>query len=262
MEIIDIHAHLTDEYFDPDREQVIARAKEAGVSTIICAGSDPDTTSGAVRLAEKYDFIYATAGIHPNHSKDAGEYQIERIDELANHRKVVAIGEIGLDYYRESSPRQKQLEVIRKQLELALRLDLPVVVHCRRAEEDMLPLLKEWTASSQKARGVIHCFSRGTEIAKQYLEMGFYLSFGAYVTYPKNTDLQAVIREIPLERMVIETDAPYLPPQDRRGQRNESSYMPQTLAFIAQAKEVPAETIAVETTKNARRLFRLPVGRT
>jgi TatD DNase family protein len=174
---------------------------------------------------------------------------------------VVAIGEIGLDLYRNYSPRESQLQVLVWQLELAMRLELPVVIHCRQAEKDMLTLLRDWASSHNapkgRPRGVVHCFSGDMDTAQQYLDMGFFISLGAYIGYPSSRHIYDVIRDIPQDRLVLETDSPFLPPQTHRGQRNEPSYLPFTVESLAEIREVSPETVARETTRNARRLFRI-----
>jgi TatD DNase family protein len=181
----------------------------------------------------------------------------ETMAELAKNTKVVAIGEIGLDYYRNKAPREIQLQVFRRQLELAEKTELPVVIHSRQADSDMLVLLREWATSAtrnREAAGVIHCFSGDADTARQYLNMGFYISFGAYIGYPSSS-LSEVVRSIPPDRLLVETDSPFLPPQSHRGKRNEPAYLPMTLAILARFRGESPEILAQQTTENAARIF-------
>ena len=254
---MDTHAHLDADAFDDDRAEVIARAREAGVSTIISAGTDLESSKKAIALAEKHPEVLATVGFHPHGAGTVKEADIASLAEIANHPRVVAIGEAGLDFYRNYSPREAQLQVLKWQLELAMKLDLPIVIHCREAEKDLLALLREWTKRYQErqGRGVIHCFMGDSDAAQQYLEMGFYLSLGAYIGYPASAYAHDVIRDIPQDRLMVETDCPFLAPQKYRGQRNEPAYVPLTVEVLAEIRGVPLETVARETTENAQRLF-------
>lgn len=256
----DSHAHLDMAPFNKDRTEVIARARDAGVSTIITAGIDLESSQRAIRLTENYPEVLATVGLHPHKATRVKKADIANLAEMANHPRVVAIGEIGLDFYRNGAPRETQLQALQWQLELTERLELPVVIHCRQAEEDMLPLLHDWTSSHKplngEPRGVIHCFSSNIETAQRYLDMGFFISFGAYIGYPSSRHLRNVIRSIPQDRLVVETDSPFLPPQSHRGKRNEPSYLPLTVGVVAEIRQVSSETVARETARNARHLFR------
>ena len=261
LHIVDTHAHLDMSQFDNDREAVIKRAGEAGVKTIIAAGIDLKSSRQAIKLAEHFSGTVATIGFHPQEANLMQKDDFETMVELAKHNKVVAIGEIGLDYYRNKTPRELQLQVFRRQLELAEKTDLPVVIHSRQADSDMLTSLREWTTSAKhnrEATGVIHCFSGDTGTALQYLNMGFYVSFGAYIGYPSSS-LSEVIRSIPADRLLLETDSPFLPPQSHRGKRNEPAYLPMTLAVLARLRGESPEILAQQTTDNAARIFyRLP----
>ena len=258
--MIDTHAHLDMAPFDKDRTEVITRARDAGVSTIITVGIDLESSRKAIRLAENYPEVLATVGFHPHQATRVKKADMAKLAEMANHPRVVAIGEIGLDFYRNRAPRETQLQALQWQLELAERLDLPVIIHCRRAEKDMLPLLHNWTSSHKRLngqpRGVIHCFSGALETAQRYLDMGFFISLGAYIGYPSSRHLHDVIRGIPQDRLVVETDSPFLPPQSHRGKRNEPSYLPLTVGVLTEIRQVSPETVARETTQNARHLFR------
>lgn len=259
--IVDTHAHLDVEQFDNDRDHVIDRALEAGVTTIISAATDIESSLKVVRLAEEMAVIRAAVGIHPGQAPGVTEEDISRLAEIAEGPGVVAIGEIGLDYYHDSSFREAQLQVLQWQMELSLKLELPVILHCRQAEQDLLPLLCRWLADNRfpggKARGVIHCFSGDIATARSYLDLGFFVSLGAYIGYPSSRRLADLIHALPLDKLLLETDCPYLPPQNRRGQRNEPSYLPLTAGTLAEIRGVAVETIARVTTGNACRLFGL-----
>jgi TatD DNase family protein len=255
--LVDVHAHLDAGEFDADRDEVITRARDAGVSTIITVGTGVKSGRHTIELTEQYQHILAVVGIHPHAASTTTEADITAIARLAEHPKVVAIGEIGLDFYRNYSPRDSQFRNLKWQLDLAARLDLPVVIHCRQAHEEMLNVLHDWTArhKERQSPGVIHCFQGDTQTTQQYLEMGFYLSLGGYITYPANSNAHDVIRSIPADRLLVETDCPYLAPQRYRGRRNEPAYVRYTAEELARIRGVPFETIAQETTENARRLF-------
>jgi len=259
MSIVDTHAHLDADAFDEDRNEVIARAVDAGVSTIINVGVNLESSKRAVRLAEEHPEVLAAVGFHPHQADTMKKADIARIGEVAKYPRVVAIGEIGLDFYRNYSPREAQFQALKWQLELALEMDLPVVIHSRQAEKEMLEVLVDWVKrrkdSIRKSPGVIHCFSGDTAIAEQYLKMGFYLALGAYIGYPTSVGAYDVIRSIPQDRLMVETDCPFLAPQSHRGKRNEPAYLPQTVELLAGIRGVPAETVAKETTENAKRLF-------
>ena len=258
--IVDTHAHLDMAPFNEDRNEVIARALDAGVSTIITVGIDLESSRRAIELAENHREVFAAVGIHPHHVIGVSEVDIANLAQIANHPMVVAIGEVGLDFYRDYSPREAQLQVLKWQLELVARLDLPVIIHCRQAEEDILPLLGDWASSHKRLngrpRGVIHCFSGDIDTARQYLAMGFSISLGAYIGYPSSLHMHNVIRSIPQDRLMVETDSPFLSPQGYRGKRNEPAYLPLTVGLLAKVRETLPETVAKETTRNAHHLFR------
>ena len=257
--IVDTHAHLDMPSFNEDRADVITRAREAGVGTIISVGVDLSSSQQVIVLAETYAEVMAAVGFHPHNVTSVGEPDIAKLDQLAKHPRVVAIGETGLDFHRNYSPKEAQLRAFEWQLELAVKLDLPVVIHCRQAEREMLPLLRDWVSRHKgrrgQPRGVIHCFNGDFDTAQQYLDMGFFISFGAYIGYPASSKMYDVIRSIPKDRLVMETDSPFLPPQSRRGRRNEPAYLPQVLARLAKIRQVSPEVITIETTRNAHRLF-------
>lgn len=257
LNIVDTHAHLNMSQFDDDRETVIKRATEVGVKTIVVVGTDLESSRQAINIANSHPGIWATVGFHPHEAGIMQTNDIEVMAELANNKRVVAIGEIGLDYYRNRAPREIQMQVFKRQLELAGRMNLPVVIHSRQADSDTLSLLREWAITpkrSSEAVGVIHCFSGDIDIARQHLDMGFYISFGAYISYPSSS-LSEVIRIIPANRLLIETDSPFLPPQSHRGKRNEPAYITTTLAVLARIRGQSIEMLARQTTENATHIF-------
>lgn len=258
--ILDTHAHLDMPQFDSDREAVIQRAIAAGVSHIITAGIDLESSQHAIELAGRHSAVLATVGFHPQEARRMKNDDINKLAELAKSPRVVAIGEIGLDYYREKATREVQLQVLKQQLALAVIIDLPVVIHSRQAERDMPNVLKDWMLSFKTSRtrvGVIHCYSGNVITAHKYLDIGFYISFGAYIGYP-SSHLSEVIKVIPSDRLLIETDCPFLPPQSHRGKRNEPAYLPMTLAALARIRGESVEKLAQQTTENAWRLFKRP----
>lgn len=242
--------------FDRDRAEVLARALDSGVSTIITVGINLESSKKAIILAENHPEILAAVGFHPHEATTVTEQDMANLAEIANHPRVVAIGEMGLDFHRDYSPRAAQLQVLKWQLELAVELNLPVIIHCRQAEQDMLPLLHDWASRHTEPKGVIHCFSGDSDTARQYLDMGFHISLGAYIGYPSSHHMDDVIRDIPQDRLLVETDCPFLPPQRHRGQRNEPAYLPLTVELLAESRGVSPETVARATTQNAGRLFR------
>ncbi|MFC2035771.1 TatD family hydrolase [Chloroflexota bacterium] len=259
LSIIDTHAHLGAKDFKEDLTEVIIRALQASVSTIITVGVDLESNQAAINLAEKYPEVLAAVGFHPHQANTVKETDVDKLAKFVDHPKVVAIGEAGLDFYRNYSSRDVQLQVLKWQLKLAIGLEVPVIIHCRQAETELLSLLSDCIRHhknpSIRYQGVIHCFMGNTNTAQQYLDMGFHLSFGAYIGYPNASNMHAVIKGIPQDRLLVETDCPFLPPQVQRGQRNEPAYLPLTVALLAEIREVSFDTISRETTQNALRLF-------
>jgi TatD DNase family protein len=251
--LIDTHAHLEMREFNDDREDVIRRAREAGVEHIITIGTTVESSRDAVLLADKHDFIYAAIGIHPHEVKDILHPAYEMLRHLAKHKKVVAYGEIGLDYHYEHSPRADQKRKFRDMLREARELDLPVIIHDREAHEDTLQILsEEW---SPDLGGVMHCFSGDLEMAKKLIEMGFSLSVAGPVTFPKSEALREVVRQVPIEHLLVETDAPYLAPQPVRGKRNEPAFVRHTAEAIAKIKGLSYGDVTRITGFNAMQLF-------
>jgi TatD DNase family protein len=252
--LIDTHTHLHDPEFDTDRETVIQRARQDGVDRMITIGTDLASSQNAVELAQKYDFIYATVGVHPHEVKTLPDDSYQALEELAKQPKVVAYGEVGLDYYYMHSPKDLQQKHFREQVRLARSLGLPLVIHTREASEDTLTVLKEEKA--EEIGGVFHCYTGDLATAKAALNMGFFISFSGILTFPKTMELQAVAREIPVESLLVETDCPYLAPIPYRGKRNEPAYVRHVAERLAQIKALPYEELAHTTTQNAKRLFK------
>lgn len=250
--LIDTHTHLDSPKFDNDRDEVISRARQAGIDTIVNIGFNRETIPTTMALAEKYDFIYAVVGWHPTDALDMKlEEDLAWIERLCGHPKVVAIGEIGLDYYWDTSPKEIQQTVFREQIRLARRLNKPIVIHNRDAHEDIVRLLKEEKAS--EVGGIMHCFSGSWETAKQCLDLNFHISFGGPVTFKNARVPKEVLEHVPLDRILLETDAPYLTPHPHRGQRNESAYVRLIAETAAEIKGLTLEEIAKITSDNARR---------
>lgn len=255
MKLFDSHAHLNAEQFDEDREQMLERARAIGVSRILNIGFNRETIPSSLQLAEKYDYIYSSVGWHPVDAKDYTENDYEWIKSLTNHPKVVAIGEIGLDYYWDTSPRDVQDHVFREQIRLAKEVDLPIIIHNRDAHGALLKVLKEERA--YEIGGIMHAFSGSVEMAKACLDMNFYISFGGPVTFKNARVPKEVAREVPLDRLLIETDSPYLTPHPFRGKRNESSYVFYVAQELAELRGLTTEEIAQITYDNAMKVLRL-----
>ncbi len=251
---IDSHAHLEMADFDSDREAVVGRAAAAGLTAIITIGTTLPDCEKAVSLAGMYPLVYAAIGIHPHEVKDINAGTCDALRILAGQAKVVAIGEIGLDFFHDLSPRDMQLQWFAEQLDLAEELDLPVIIHDREAHAETLAILRQ---RKDRLRGVIHCFSGDQAMARECIALGFHLSVAGPVTYRKADQLRAVALEIPLERLLIETDAPYLAPQPYRGKRNEPAYVVETARHLAEIRGMAAGELERATEENARRLFAL-----
>jgi TatD DNase family protein len=251
--LFDTHAHLNAEQYNDDLNEVMERAQAAGVSNIVVVGFDRMTINRAMELAEAHEFIYACVGWHPVDAIDMTEEDLKWIEELASHPKVVALGEMGLDYHWDKSPHDIQKEVFRKQIRLAKKVKLPIVIHNRDATSDIVEILKE--EGADEVGGIMHCFSGSVEIAKQCLDMNFYISLGGPVTFKNAKKPKEVALEVPLDKLLIETDCPYLTPHPYRGQRNEPSYVKLVAMEIAEIKGITFEEIAKATSDNAKRLF-------
>jgi TatD DNase family protein len=256
MRLVDTHAHLHFPQFAEDLDGVLERARAAGVVTMITIGTDRDTNAAAVALAERAPQVYATVGIHPHDAGEAAEADFEAMERLAASPRVVALGEMGLDFFRNLSPREAQERAFRRQLALARRLEKPVVVHCREAHPEALAVLSEEGVG--ETGGVMHCFSGDVEVAKRCLDLGLFISLAGPVTYKNARGLPDVARFVPEDRLVIETDCPYLPPEPHRGRRNEPAYLALTAARIAALRGADPAALAAAMTRNAGSLFGLP----
>lgn len=257
MELFDTHTHLDSPQFNEDREQIISNAVEAGVTRMINVGFNRETIPSTMKLAETYDFIYAAVGWHPVDAITMQDGDLEWIASLCEHEKVVAIGEIGLDYHWDTSPKDVQQQVLRQQIGLARELGMPIVIHNRDAHEDIVKILREEKA--HEVGGVMHSFSGSWEIAKLCLNMGFHLSFGGPITFKNARQPKEVLAQVPMDRLLIETDSPYLTPHPFRGKRNESSYVKLVAEAAAQIKGISVEELAAVTTQNG--LERFYIGR-
>lgn len=262
---IDSHAHLDGKRFDADRADVIARARQAGVGLILAIGigDGPGTLDCALKLAEQYPEVYATTGIHPHEASLANDAEYAIMEKLARHPRLIAWGEIGLDYYYDHSPRDVQKRVFLQQMELARAASLPIVIHCRPSEnsdnawDDCLGLVQEHWSSSGLG-GILHCFTGHWRHAARGLDMGFLVSFAGNVTYPKAQQIQEAARQVPPDRMLIETDCPFLAPVPHRGKRNEPAFVAETARFLAGLRGTSGEEIGLQTAQNFCRFFSLP----
>jgi len=256
LELVDSHAHLDMSEFDPDRLDMLARAQAAGVRNILAIGGAPGTLASAMPFAERHDWIYAAAGIHPHEAKLATPAHYEELAALAKHPKFLAVGEIGLDYHYDHSPRDVQQRVFIEQLDLARHAGRPIIIHCREAWPDCLDILdRHWRASG--LGGIFHCFTGMLEEARSGIEMGFLISFAGNSTYPKAQNLRDLASALPLESLLIETDSPFLAPQLFRGRRNEPSYVAEVARTLAPVRNLAPRDFAAATTANFRRFFGL-----
>jgi TatD DNase family protein len=261
---VDSHAHLDGKQFDSDREQVIARARDAGVQTMVAIGNGdgPPHLDAGIQLADKYSFMYATVGIHPHEASLASDHALAELERLAAHPKVIAWGEIGLDYYYDHSPRETQKSVFTKQMELAAAASLPIVIHCRPSDnsenawEDCLGMIQEQWAPTGIG-GILHCFTGNWVQAKRALDMGFMISFAGNVTFPKAQQIRDAALQVPLDRMLIETDCPYLAPIPYRGKRNEPAYVKETARKIGELRGLSMEEVGEQTARNFYNFFKI-----
>jgi TatD DNase family protein len=251
--LFDTHAHLNAEEYKEDLDEVISRALEAGVTNMVVVGFDRPTIEKAMELVDRYDFLYASVGWHPVDAIDMTEEDLVWIEELAAHQKVVALGEMGLDYHWDKSPKEIQKVVFRKQIQLARKVHLPIIIHNREATADIIEILKEEKAD--EVGGIMHCFSGSPETARECVNMNFYISLGGPVTFKNAKRPKEVAAEIPLDKLLIETDCPYLTPHPFRGKRNEPSYVKLVAEQIAEIKGITYEEVAEVTSKNARKFF-------
>jgi TatD DNase family protein len=261
-QITDTHAHVDMGAFDTDRDEMLKRAFDAGVVLIVDPATGLKSGEDIIKLSERESRLFAAVGFHPHDVTTVTKADIDKLAKLATHKRVVAIGETGLDFYRNKSPRDTQLQVFGWELELSRELKLPIIVHSREAEKDTLDLLHKHFPGNRKndsAPGVIHCFSGTSSILKEYLAMGFYVSVGGYITFPTSNRLYDVLREIPEDMLLLETDSPYLTPQSHRGGRNEPAYLVEVVELLAKIRAVTPEILAKKTTENACRLFKMPL---
>ncbi|HEV8586760.1 MAG TPA: TatD family hydrolase [Methylomirabilota bacterium] len=252
-ELFDTHAHLHFPDFDADRAEMMARARAAGVTRMLTIGTEVPTSHAAIALAESEPHVWAAVGVHPHDAAEADEASLGEIERLAGRPRVVAVGEIGLDFFRDLSPRDTQARVFRHLIGVARRARKPVLVHCRDAHAEVLAILAEEHAS--EVGGIMHCFSGDVEVARRCLDLGLLVSLAGPVTYPNARALPEVARFVPADRLVIETDCPFLPPQGYRGKRNEPAYLALTAARVAELRSEPLDDFARRASDNARRLF-------
>jgi TatD DNase family protein len=258
LELIDSHAHIDFPQFAEDREAMLERARAAGVTTLLAIGTGPgpEKLDSAIPFAEEHDWIYATVGIHPHEAKQVTAFHLEELAKLAKHPKVIAWGEIGLDYFYDHSPKDVQAQVFREQMELAAAAKLPIVIHCRDAWNDCLKMLEEfWRPTG--IGGILHCFTSTLEVAKRGVDMGFMISFAGNSTYPKTQNIRDVAKELPLSNILIETDAPYLAPQAYRGKRNEPAYVAEVARTLGSVRNLAPDEVGEATAENFRRFFGL-----
>jgi len=261
---VDSHAHLDGKQFDSDREQVIARAREAGVQTIVAIGNGdgPPHLDAGIQLAEKHPFMYATVGIHPHEASLASDHALADLERLARHPKVIAWGEIGLDYYYDHSPRDAQKAAFIRQMELAGAAKRPIVIHCRPSDnsdnawDDCLGLIEEQWAP-KGIGGILHCFTGNWPQAKRALDMGFMISFAGNITFPKAQQIRDAALEVPMDRMFIETDCPYLAPIPNRGKRNEPAYVKETARKIGELRGLSMNDVGEQTARNFYNFFKI-----
>lgn len=261
MRLVDTHCHLNFGQYDDDRDAVIERAAQKGVARIINPAVDLESSRAGIALAERYEAVYAAVGVHPNSTADFTSADIDAIRALADHPKVIAIGEIGLDYYWDKSPVARQQEALQAQLDLAKALELPVIIHNRDASDDIMPVLSAWARDLPPTlhgrAGVLHSFSASADIAEQALSAGFYIGFTGPLTFKKAEDLRGIARAVPLDRVLVETDAPFLTPEPYRGKRNEPAHVYYVADRLAALHRVTTEQMATITTRNAERLFNI-----
>lgn len=253
--IFDTHSHYSDDRFDPDRGELLSGMKDRGVGYIVEVGAGIASTKDALALAHQYDFIYAAVGIHPGEAEDLEESHMDWLRELTQDKRVVAVGEIGLDYHYDSPSKEIQKQWFIRQLQIAAETEMPVIIHSRDAAQDTWEIMQEHCA--WKNGGVIHCFSYSSEIARQYLEQGFFLGIGGVVTFDNARKLKEVVQMASLEQLVLETDCPYLTPVPHRGKRNDSGYLTHVVDTVAALKGISREAVIAVTEQNAERLYRL-----
>lgn len=253
--IFESHAHYEDERFNEDRKELLESFSDNGIGYVVNVASSLKTVDKTMELIKEYDFMYGSVGVHPEECAPLQESDIERFKELSKNPKVVAIGEIGLDYYWNEPDPEIQKKWFIRQLELAKEVNLPVIIHSRDAAKDTLDIMKEYHA--EQVGGVVHCFSYSVEMAQEFIKMGFYIGVGGVVTFKNGKKLKEVVEQIPLERILIETDCPYMAPVPHRGKRNSSLYLPYIVEEIARIKNVSCETVIEVTEANAKRMYQI-----
>ena len=251
--LFDTHAHLNDPAFDPDREELMAGLAGKGIGLVMNAGCSLESSKDIIQMAEKYPWLYASVGSHPDSADEVNEEVIAEYRKLCRHEKVKAIGEIGLDYYYEDIPREIQKKAFRMQMALAQELDMPVIIHEREAHDDGMRIVKEFP----KVKGVFHCYSGSAEMARQLVNMGWYIGFTGVLTFKNARKAVETAAAIPLERIVLETDCPFMAPEPYRGKRNDPGYLPKMAEKLAQIRGISVEEAISATTENAKRLYRI-----
>ena len=254
--IFDTHVHYDDEAFDADRKELLESLFANGIGTVVNNSASLESVTSSIELAHRYDFVYATVGVHPSEVRELNEEKMQWLKKMCEDPKVVAVGEIGLDYHYDDDPKpEEQIKWFRRQLSLAQELDMPVIIHSREAARDTFDIMKE--AAEKGITADIHCYSYSPEQAAEYVKMGFFIGVGGVVTFKNARKLKETVKEIPIENIVLETDCPYLSPEPNRGSRNSSLNLPYVIETIAQIKEIPVQDVIDITEANARRLYRL-----
>lgn len=253
--IFESHAHYEDKRFDEDRKELLDRFREKGIAKVVNVGSGIETSKQSIALAKEYDFVYASVGVHPENAMELEKENFDVLKTLLQEEKVVAVGEIGLDYYWDEPEREIQKKWFEKQIELAKEVQKPMIVHSRDAAQDTLQILKDFGGS--EVGGVIHCFSYGKEIARTCMDMGFYIGIGGVVTFKNAKKLKEVAEYVPLDRILLETDCPYMAPEPHRGKRNSSLYIPHIAEKIAEIKGITPEEVIEKTYENAKKMYRI-----
>lgn len=254
MKIVDSHSHIDDEKFDIDREEVISLFDENKIDFIVDPASDVKSSEKIVEIVKKFSRVYGAVGIHPHEVEDITDDDLKKIYNLSFSNKIVAIGEIGLDYYYDNSPREKQKEIFRKQLEIAKKRNLPVIIHTREAMQDTFDILSEFKGD---ITGVMHCYTGSFEMAEKFINLGFYISISGVVTFKNATNVREMAKKIPLDNLLIETDSPYLTPEPNRGKRNESKFVWLVAQKLSELKNIEINNLIYNTNSNARNLFKI-----
>lgn len=254
MKIVDSHSHIDDEKFDIDREEVVSLFDENKIDFIVDPASDVKSSEKIVEIVKKFSRVYGAVGIHPHEVEDITDDDLKKIYNLSFSNKIVAIGEIGLDYYYDNSPREKQKEIFRKQLEIAKKRNLPVIIHTREAMQDTFDILSEFKGD---ITGVMHCYTGSFEMAKKFINLGFYISISGVVTFKNATNVREMAKKIPLDNLLIETDSPYLTPEPNRGKRNESKFVWLVAQKLSELKNIEINNLIYNTNSNARNLFKI-----